>query len=214
MDHQVKVMNSHRKVAFSRLFNHRRFENAELEHLYQRYIFKLQQASIISSLALLACLSLSMGLLQFYFTDWSFTIIGVYCSVQFLIFFGLFLLSWRMHETQLLALCYVILLFCVIFCAILSPIRAHLPPPSWNPAAWWSLPHTPSEGVWPIVFVVFLTYTMLPIKVTISLLFGLLLCASHLAITMTSVASGSPGGGEGASEDDRHQYYVRKQVCI
>lgn len=35
MDHSVKAMASHRKVAFSRLVNRHRFENSELECLFR-----------------------------------------------------------------------------------------------------------------------------------------------------------------------------------
>jgi adenylate cyclase 1 len=41
MDHSVKAMSPHRKVAFSRLLNRHRFENDELEALFQRYMFKV-----------------------------------------------------------------------------------------------------------------------------------------------------------------------------
>ena len=46
MDHSVKAMSGHRKMRFSRLLNRHRFENDELEGLFQRYIFKLQHSSI------------------------------------------------------------------------------------------------------------------------------------------------------------------------
>ncbi|KAJ6225324.1 hypothetical protein RDWZM_003869 [Blomia tropicalis] len=203
MDHSVKAMNSHRKVAFSRLFNHRRFENVELEHLYQRYIFKLQQSSIVSALLLLALLSISMAILQIYYRM-ALSAISLYCLVQFIVFVGLFVLSFRMHDTQLLALCYVILLFCVLFCLMLAPIRLQLS--TWNVLTWWSVPHEPTEGVWPIVFVVFLTYTMLPIKIFISMIFAILLCASHIAITMTSMA------GLDHEQHPEKQHYLRQRV--
>ena len=204
MDHSVKVMNSHRKVAFSRLFNQRGFESIELEQLYQRYIFKLQQSSIVSALLLLALLSISIAFLQFIFLR-SVTAIGLYCLVQCVVFVGLFMLSFRMHDTQLLALCYVILMFCVLFCLLLAPLRLNLT--HWNVLTWFSVPQKPAEGVWPIVFVVFLTYTMLPIKVAISLLFGIFLCASHIAISMNIVSSYG-------NQDTLHQHYIRQQVLI
>src|SRR2546425_12126612 len=91
MDHSVKAMNSHRKVAFSRLLNRRRFENHELEKLYQRYIFKLQQSSIISVLALFSLLTGTLAGLQFYYAG-TITVIGLYCSIQCIAFVGLFVL--------------------------------------------------------------------------------------------------------------------------
>ncbi|KAH7645383.1 ca/calmodulin-responsive adenylate cyclase-like [Dermatophagoides farinae] len=131
MDHSVKVMHTHRKIAFSRLwiFQQRRFENQELEQLYQRYIFKLQQTSIVSALLLLSLLSISIALLQFYYIQHTVTLIATLISQQ-----------------------------------------------------------KPSDGLWAIVFVIFLTYTMLPIKILISFMFGLCISITHLSITIINLS--------------------------
>jgi len=240
MDHSVKAMNSHRKVAFSRLFNRRRFENSELEKLYQRYIFKLQQSSIISVLALFVLLTATLAGLQFYYEQ-TITIIGLYCLLQCIAFIGLFLLSFKMQDSQLLALCYVILLFCVLFCLIFAPVNLKLGANhssdtlsndstassynnhnnnnhninhnnnhyhnnnrigSWFVFSWWNINHRPAEGVWQIVFVTFLTYTMLPIKTRISLFIGILLSSAHIAITITNRGVGA------------YQYMAFQQVLL
>lgn len=65
MDHSVKAMQSHRKIVFSRLFNRHRFENDELESLYQRYIFKLQHSSVASVVALFVLLTAVLANLSF-----------------------------------------------------------------------------------------------------------------------------------------------------
>ena len=65
MDHSVKAMNSHRKVAFSRLFNRHRFENSELECLFRRYILRVQHASITSAVALFVVLTAAMATASF-----------------------------------------------------------------------------------------------------------------------------------------------------
>lgn len=205
MDHSVKAMNSHRKVAFSRLFNRRRFENKELEALYQRYIFKLNHSSILSTLALFIVLTATLAGLQFYYEQ-TITIIGLYCLLQCLAFVGLFLLSFKMHDHQLLALCYVILLFCVIFCIVFAPVNlklthktdsAHqnssltLEENHWFVLKLWNVDHLAVEGVWQTVFVIFLTYTMLPIKTRISLFIGSVLSIGHLTVTLVSRHVGS-----------------------
>lgn len=231
MDHSVKVMNSHRKVAFSRLFNQKRFENGELEQLYQRYIFKLQQSSIVSALLLLALLSISISIIQFYFIQMP-TLIGVYCLIQCIIFILLFISSFRMQDTQLLALCYIILLFCLLFCLLLAPINLHylfhnvsdngngkndlLKTPNDNvwPKASLSgnndnvhMPAPkPTDGLWAIMFVIFLIYTMLPIKITISLIFGALISAAHIAITMLMINANQN------MDDALWQNFIHKQV--
>ncbi|CAB4057615.1 ADCY1 [Lepeophtheirus salmonis] len=65
MDHSVKAMNSHRKLALSRLLNRHRFENLELEGLFQRYIFKLQHSSISCLVALLIVVTGFLASLSF-----------------------------------------------------------------------------------------------------------------------------------------------------
>ena len=205
MDHSVKAMNSHRKVAFSRLFNRRRFENKELEALYQRYIFKLNQSSIVSTLALFIVLTATLAGLQFYYEQ-TITIIGLYCLLQCLAFIGLFLLSFKMHDHQLLALCYVILLFCVMFCIVFAPVNLKLSHKTdltatnssvtsdqshWFVLKLWNVDHLAVEGVWQTVFVIFLTYTMLPIKTRISLFIGSVLSIAHMAVTLISRHMGS-----------------------
>ena len=184
MDHSVKAMNSHRKVAFSRLLNRRRFENMELEQLYQRYIFKLQQSSIISVLVLFSLLTVTLAILQFYY-ERTMTLIGLYCAIQFIGFVGLFLISFKMQDTQLLKLCYVILLFCVLFSLIFAPVNINIQTDQeeWSLMKWWRRQSNPSEGVWQSVFVIFLTYTMLPIKTRIALFIGLFLSSFHIGIS-------------------------------
>lgn len=54
MDHCVNVMGSPR---ISRVFNPHRFENDELELLYQRYVCKLQQSSVASVVAIFVLLT-------------------------------------------------------------------------------------------------------------------------------------------------------------
>lgn len=205
MDHSVKVMNTHRKMAFSRLFNQRCFENSELEALYHRYIFKLQQSSIISALIVLALLSFVMAVLQFwYYQAATANVIGTYSLLQFLIFLGLFLLSFRMHDRQLLALCYVIISMCTLFCFLLLPFELHLSNLFGSGADWWTVPSRPAEGVWPIVFVIFLTYTMLPIKLWISVLFSTSLSAAHIVLSITIYHQ--------HETDELHRHFIYKQV--
>lgn len=55
MDHSVKAMTSPRVLA--RALNPHRFENDELEQLYQRYICKLQHSSVAAVVALFVLLT-------------------------------------------------------------------------------------------------------------------------------------------------------------
>ncbi|RWS22753.1 Ca(2+)/calmodulin-responsive adenylate cyclase-like protein [Leptotrombidium deliense] len=179
------MTNSHRKVAFSRLFNRRRFENKELEKLYQRYIFKLQQSSIICVLALFSMLTLTMAALEFHYNR-TITVLGLYCSLQFIATFSLLIVFQvrDMKDSHLKALCYVILLFCLLFCVMYFPVDLQLRH-EWLYNQWWDKSHNAAEGVWQIVFVVFLVYTLLPIKTRVAVFIGLLLPCGHTAVAAT-----------------------------
>lgn len=65
MDHSVKALPSARQLALSRVFNRHRFENAELERLFQRYIFKLQHSAISAFVALFIVLSAVLAVISF-----------------------------------------------------------------------------------------------------------------------------------------------------
>jgi adenylate cyclase 1 len=69
MDHSVKAMppasSRHPLWALVQFFNRHRFENDELEGLYQRYVFKLQHSSVTAVAALFALLAVVLAALGF-----------------------------------------------------------------------------------------------------------------------------------------------------
>lgn len=123
MDHSVKAMNSHRKLAFSRLLNRHRFENDELESLYQRYIFKLQHSSVASVVALFVILTGILANLSLAYAQAP-TAQNIYHSLHCLLFALLlaFLNTRLMQDAYLLWVCYAILFFCTTFCAVAMPL--------------------------------------------------------------------------------------------
>ena len=91
MDHSVKAMSGHRKVRFSRLLlNRHRFENDELEGLFQRYIFKLQHSSISSFVALFIVLTAVLAAISFVLEQTP-TLANMYNSVHCLFFVVIFI---------------------------------------------------------------------------------------------------------------------------
>lgn len=170
MDHSVKAMTSPRML--SRFLNPHRFENDELEMLYQRYICKLQHSSVTAVVALFVLLTLVLANLGLVYIQaptpqvvYSFT----HC-VLFALLLG-FLHTRFMQDAYLLWVCYVVLFFLVTFCGLALPVY----PSSPGKVA--------AEGTWHIVFVVFLAYAMMPLKTWIAAVFGLLLCSAHIIIT-------------------------------
>jgi len=177
MDHSVKAMQSHRKMAFSRLLNRHRFENDELESLYQRYIFKLQHSSVASVVAMFVLLTAVLANLSFAYTQAP-TAQNVYHIAHCLLFALLlvFLNTKLMQDVYLLWVCYVILFFCSTFVAVSLPL---------GPVGGRGTPGVAADGVWQVLFVVFLAYAMMPLKTWVAVLFGLSLPVAHTAVAST-----------------------------
>ena len=116
MDHSVKAMNSHRKVAFSRLFNRHRFENSELECLFRRYILRVQHASITSAVALFVVLTAAMATASFIKVQAP-TLSNLYHSLHCGVFVILFIVlcTRSIEDLYLNYVCYTIIFFCTAF---------------------------------------------------------------------------------------------------
>ncbi|XP_077515230.1 adenylate cyclase type 1-like isoform X2 [Amblyomma americanum] len=172
MDHSVKAM--HRKAAFSRLLRGRRFENADLEQLYQRYTFKLQQSSIASVLGLLVTLNVTLASVDLAYRGGSPSLLGLLHLVHGLLFLAAFsfMALRRLEDAALLALCHGALALASTFSLLAMP---------WSVgAAFWQLrAGAPADGLWELLFVLFLAYTMLPVRTRVALLLGAALCAVH-----------------------------------
>nr|CAD7409833.1 unnamed protein product [Timema poppensis] len=177
MDHSVKAMNSHRKLALSRLLNCHRFENDELEFLYQRYIFKLQHSSVVSVVALFVVLTGVLVNLSLVYAQAP-TAQNVYHTVHCLVFVLLlaFLNTRLMHDSYLLWVCYCILAMCGVFCALALPLGAT--------GLLLETRRVSAEGVWEIVFVVFLAYSMMPLKMWVAVMFGVGLPIVHVTVAV------------------------------
>nr|CAD7574460.1 unnamed protein product [Timema californicum] len=173
----VKAMNSHRKLALSRLLNCHRFENDELEFLYQRYIFKLQHSSVVSVVALFVVLTGVLVNLSLVYAQAP-TAQNVYHTVHCLVFVLLlaFLNTRLMHDSYLLWVCYCILAMCGVFCALALPLGAT--------GLLLETRRVSAEGVWEIVFVVFLAYSMMPLKMWVAVMFGVGLPIVHVTVAV------------------------------
>lgn len=172
MDHSVKAM--HRKAAFSRLLRGRRFENADLEQLYQRYTFKLQQSSIASVLGLLVTLNVTLASIDLAYRRGSPSLLGLLHLVHGLLFLGAFsfMALRRLEDSALLALCHGALALASTFSLLSMP---------WSVGdGFWQLRRGgPADGLWELLFVLFLSYTMLPVRTRVALLLGAALCVVH-----------------------------------
>ncbi|KAF5272245.1 hypothetical protein FQA39_LY01327 [Lamprigera yunnana] len=171
MDHSVKAMTSPKLLG--RFLNPHRFENDELEQLYQRYICKLQHSSVVAVVALFVILTAVLACLGVGYAHGP-TTQNVYHAAHCILFAVLlgFLHTRFMQDAYLLWVCYAVLFFLATFCAVALPLYFTT-----------ATSKVAAEGTWQVVFVVFLAYAMMPLKAWIAAVFGCLLCCAHLAVT-------------------------------
>ncbi|XP_055591200.1 Ca(2+)/calmodulin-responsive adenylate cyclase isoform X2 [Uranotaenia lowii] len=169
MDHAVHA-------ARGRPWNKLRFENNELECLYQRYTLKLQRFSVIGVVALVVVLCGVMAGLSLGYNQAP-TLHNVFNSFMCLLFaVVLALLQFRLiRDSHLPYLCYGILFFTAAFCFISMPTVGIIFPVDTREVM--------AEGVWQIVFVVFLAYAMMPLQIWEAVLFGIILPSIHVGLT-------------------------------
>ncbi|XP_022241729.1 Ca(2+)/calmodulin-responsive adenylate cyclase-like [Limulus polyphemus] len=181
MDQSVKAINAHRKMVFSRLVNRRRFDNEELESLYQRYTFKIQQSSIFSVLALFIFLTGVLTILHFVYVKTA-TAANLYFLLHCLCFVTLltFTCTRWIKDSYLLALSYVILCFFVTFCMVSLPLDLGTRD-TWGRGSWGAR-HSAADGVWEILYCLFVSYTMLPLKTRMSMTLGIFLPVIHTGV--------------------------------
>ncbi|KAJ6638235.1 Ca(2+)/calmodulin-responsive adenylate cyclase [Pseudolycoriella hygida] len=170
MDHAVK------RAAKGRPWNKLRFENDELECLYQRYTLKLQRFSVAGVVALVVVLCGVMAALSLVYNQAP-TLHNIFNSLMCLLFAVILgLLQFRIiRDSHLPYLCYGILFFTAAFCFISMPTVGNIFPVDTKEVM--------AEGVWQIVFVIFLAYAMMPLQIWEAVLFGIILPSIHLGLT-------------------------------
>ncbi|XP_050427048.1 Ca(2+)/calmodulin-responsive adenylate cyclase isoform X2 [Adelges cooleyi] len=183
MDHRVKAMSRQRHRLPWWTPRDCRFENPELEALYQQYVSKLHQSCVTNVIALMAILTLVLAIISAIYNQ-TLTINNVYYFFHTFVFILLmiFLNTKYMHESYLYWICCILLWFFIMFCLVSFPIGN----PFYKilPFIKFESHQVIAEGVWQISFVTFLTYTMIPLKTTIVFSFGLALPIIHLTISV------------------------------
>lgn len=193
MDHAVNfsMTTSRSQEFFNRCFRcvtiEKSFENKELESLYQRYIFKHEQSSLQSLLAIMSLLSMSLASVHFYHSlassdsTWLSTP-AIYLTIQTVILLvPLLIIHSRrpvVTDAHLRAVCWLCLFLCITFVVVSAPIDIGLRHPSID--SWWGRPQVPSQGAWEVVFVTFLIYSLLPIPTITAMVTGFTLSIGHV----------------------------------
>ena len=154
-----------------------RFPSEKISKLYKRYFYQLNQNFINWLLVLLILTTISEVALHFSYniTDGFSYARGVFLSIQISIYAILLsIINWTGSSGRLLLYVSYILIF--LNCLTIICNLALLP----------NNHHSITESVSFTMFVIYMTYVMLPLQIRVSVFCGLLLTVTHL---VTSVAS-------------------------
>lgn len=160
-----------------RLLSWNRFSSEEMEALYQRYVFKLQQSSLVCMALLLTMLCLSLAALTSLYVK-NYTAYSVYLYGQGLVFLGFFIyMKTKLREEYLMSVNYSILIFMGILAVLSCPL------PLGFPEELQDHKLNMADGAWVVAFVIFNAYALMPLRTLAKCLFGGLLPLVHLLVS-------------------------------
>ena len=165
-----------RKNRWQRVLYRYRFMNEDLEILYQKYIYRSRLSSVVALLVLFILLTATIGVLNFIFVS-HITVKNVYCMAQcgISILLLVYVHTKFMQQTHLLPVTCIIWVLCLSFAIVALPVDFGDPPDT---------KYTPAAGVWQITLTVFLVYSLMPLKIYVAILTGLLLPTTHTLIVI------------------------------
>lgn len=154
----------------SQVFRSKRFSDPKLERLYQRYFFKLNQNNLTILMGVLSVISVLL-IIFYYVSGATLPARGINLGI---IFFALIVLQvvcnkGSFDQQQMVIVSYIIL---ALVCGITILITLD------------SDPRTVSDGVWCTMIFIYLIYTMLPIRMRLSVLSGVIVSVIHLGCTL------------------------------
>uniref|UniRef100_A0A3B4ELA9 Adenylate cyclase type 1 n=1 Tax=Pygocentrus nattereri TaxID=42514 RepID=A0A3B4ELA9_PYGNA len=174
------------------------FDCRELEGLFQKYNLKLEQTATLKALAVLIVAASALALVELLSAGSRFTVSAGSHPVHCVIFASLFIVAnvKYLQVTQLQQIARLALLFSFTFALLCCPIPlalARAPRPDDAAAAAVTAPAaSPEQGVWQLMLVTFVAYSLLPVRTLLAVLFGVLVAASHFIVTATSVTARRP----------------------
>lgn len=158
------------------------FDCKELESLFRNYNLKLEQTSTLKALAVLIVLTgtLALGELM---SGPNLTISKGSHPVHCIIFLSLFIVTnvKYLQVTQLQQIVKLTLLFSFTFAFLCCPFSLG--------AYGIEPPTSPEQGMWQLMLVTFVSYSLLPVRSLLAIIFGIVVSVSHLIVTATSVTA-------------------------
>ncbi|KAM8967029.1 adenylate cyclase type 1 [Pelodytes ibericus] len=157
------------------------FDCKELEFLFQNYNLKLEQTSTLKALAVLIIMTATLALVELISSP-SLTISKGSNPVHCIIFISLFIVTnvKYLQVTQLQQIGKFTLLFSFTFSFLCCPFSL----------GTYELEHPTSaeHGLWQLMLVTFVSYSLLPVRTLLAIVFGLIVSVSHIIITATFVS--------------------------
>ena len=151
--------------AAGEVFSSKKFKNPDLERLYQRYFFKLNQTNtVVFNFFVFVAVAIILG---FHYGGGGATVLkGVVLAVVMatLVAMELVFMCPAFNQVHLLIVCYISLALLAVVIVVAC-----------------TLPDTPSpsEGVWCAIFFIYLVYSLLPIRMRHSVVGGVCLAVLH-----------------------------------
>ncbi|XP_072910468.1 adenylate cyclase type 1-like isoform X2 [Hemitrygon akajei] len=159
-----------------------KFDCKELESLFQNYNLKLEQTATLKALAVLIIMTATLAIVEL-MSGPSLTISKGSHPVHCIIFMSLFIVTnvKYLQVTQLQQIVKLTLLFAFTFSFLCCPFSLGsygLEPPT-----------SPEHGMWQLMLVTFVAYSLVPVRTLLAIIFGLMVAVSHIIVTATSVTS-------------------------
>ncbi|XP_035284273.1 adenylate cyclase type 1-like isoform X1 [Anguilla anguilla] len=167
-------------IPFSAIACEDEFDCKELESLFQNYNLKLDQTSTLKALAVLIIMASTLAGVEL-MSGPSLTISKGSHPVHCIIFVSLFIVTnvKYLQVTQLQQIVNLTLLFGFTFSFLCCPFSL---------AAFGTEPPvSPEQGMWQLMLVTFVAYSLLPVRTLLAVLFGIMVAVSHIIVTATSV---------------------------
>ena len=179
-------------LLFQRVRGRRRkslFACAELEALFQQYNLRLEQTATLKALLVLILAASALALAELLSGGASLTVSKGSHAVHCVVFASLFIVAnvRELQATQLQQIARLALLFSFTFALLCCPLPLTLElVPSQGGQEGLATP-APDQGIWQLMLVTFIAYSLLPVRVLFALLFGIALALAHLTVTVSSV---------------------------
>jgi len=172
----------------------REFDCKELETLFQKYNLKLEQNATLKALAILILAASALALVELLSAGSRFTVSKGSHPVHCVIFTSLFIVTnvKYLQVTQLQQIARLALLFSFTFALLCCPFPLALGHGTQGTLAPDVPSITPEQGVWQLMLVTFVAYSLLPVRTLLAILFGILVAASHFIVMVTSVTARRP----------------------